>query len=630
MAENHHTAHFGASPAGFPALAVTVLWQVAAALFTMSTPLIAQVGVPNPEPVRYTISFPAPQTHYAEVEAVFPTEGQRTVDLFMPVWTPGSYLVREFARNVEDVKGPAAVMKPAKNRWRIETGGAASVRVTYRVYCREMSVRTNWVDASFALINGAPTFMTLVGGVSRPHEVTVVLPSSWKTSVSGMDEIPGGAAHRYRAADYDTLVDSPILAGNPAIYQFEVDGIPHYLVTEGEGGVWNGKQSAADVEKIVRRYREMWGGLPYRNKYVFLNLLTEAGGGLEHRNSFTAMASRWASRTRKGYIGWLDLVAHEFFHAWNVKRLRPLELGPFDYETENPTRSLWIVEGFTSYYGPLTPERAGLTSRAEFLGTGADTTGSLSALINSLQNTPGRLVQSAEQSSLDAWIKYYRPDENTANSSVSYYTKGAVVAWLLDAKIRRATNDAKSLDDLMRLAFQRYAGERGYTTEQFKVTAAEVAGEPLDDFFRKTVENPGELDYMDALDWFGLRFKQSDPPQNGAARKAWIGVETKVDNGRLLVTRVPRSTPAFDAGVNVDDEILAIDDFRVRADQLAARLENYRSGEHVTLLVSRRDKLTKLELTFGDEPAKWQLELKADATAAQKRHLDNWLGKPEK
>ena len=605
MAENHHSAGFNARGA--------VVLAALAAFAIMTFPLQAQ----QVEPIRYTVSFPAPQTHYAEVAADFPTGGAASIDLFMPVWTPGSYLVREFSRNVEDVKGPGSVTKTTKNRWRVETGGAATVHVTYRVYCREMSVRTNWVEDSFALLNGAPTFMTLVGGIARPHEVTLNLPTAWKVSISGMDEI---AANHYRAPDYDTLVDSPIVAGNPAVYHFDVDGIPHYLVNIGEGGVWDGSRSAADVEKIVRRYREMWGGLPYRNKYVFLNLLTEAGGGLEHRNSFTVMPSRWATRTRKTYLNWLDVASHEYFHAWNVKRLRPVELGPFDYENENPTKSLWIAEGFTEYYGALTVHRTALMSRTEYLEN-------LSSLINTLQTTPGRLESSAEQASFDAWIKLYRPDENTNNVTISYYTKGAIVGWLLDAKIRQATNDKKSLDDLMRLAFQRYSGEHGYTPEQFKALADEVAGTSLGGFFHAAVETPGELDYREALDWFGLRFKPPAPPKEGETRKAWMGAETRVDNGRLIVSRVVRGTPAFDAGLSVDDEILAIGDYRVRADQLAARLENYRPGDHVSLLVARRDKLTTLEITFGEQPGTWQLEVLPNASSGQKKHLEDWLGK---
>src|SRR5580704_15498301 len=297
-------------------------WVTMTAIITTVIASAAELtAAPATEMIRYTVRFPAPQTHYVSVEAVLPTASQPEVEVFMPVWTPGSYLVREFARNIEaiSVTDPAGKALPfsksRKNHWLVTTGGATEIRFSYRVYCREMSVRTNWVEDSFALLNGAPTFMTLVGGLSRPHEVTLELPAAWKTTESGMDEVPGGPPHHYRAPDYDALVDSPILAGNPAVYRFEVDGVPHYLVNEGEGGVWDGPRSAADLEKIVRRYREMWGGLPYRSKYVFLNVLTESGGGLEHRNSFTVMASRWATRTRGAYVSWLNLMSHEYFHA---------------------------------------------------------------------------------------------------------------------------------------------------------------------------------------------------------------------------------------------------------------------------------------------------------------------------
>jgi predicted metalloprotease with PDZ domain len=605
----------------------------------MTTALTSALEVPRAqaeETVRYIVRFPDPQTHYVSVEAVLPAAGVPAVEVFMPVWTPGSYLVRDYARNVEaisvsDSAGKSLVFSKSRtNRWRVETGGAAEIRFSYRVYCREMSVRTNWVEDSFALLNGAPTFVTLVGGLARPHDVRLELPPQWKTTMTGLPEAPDGEAHHYLAPDYDTLVDSPILAGNPSVYRFDVDGIPHFLVNEGEAGVWDGPRSAADTEKIVRQNRAMWGSLPYR-KYVFLNLLTEAGGGLEHRNSVCMMTSRWATRTRRGYLGWLDLAAHEYFHAWNIKRLRPVELGPFDYEKENPTRSLWIAEGITDYYAPLMLRRAGLSSTPEFLGTdNPPSPGSLSAKIATLQSTPGRLVQSAEQSSYDAWIKLYRPDENSVNSSISYYTKGAIVGWLLDTRIRRATGGAKSLDDLMRAAFQEFSGERGFAPDQFKVTAEKVAGTPLGDFFRRTVESTEELDYNEALDWFGLRFKQdaqttAKPGNTGP--KAWMGAETKVDNGRLIVSRVPRESPAFESGLSVDDELIAIDDFRVKADQISQRLENYRPGDTISVLVARRDQLTRVAIKLGEEPKPWQLEIRPDAAEKQKQHLETWLKK---
>lgn len=568
-------------------------------------------------PIRYVLSFPAPHTHYVEVEAVVPTAGRADVELMMAVWTPGSYLVREFARHVEDVSAHAAgrqlsVAKARKNRWRVETAGAAEITVRYRVYAREMSVRTNWVESRFALLNGAPTFLTLVNDHARPHEVRVVLPPGWATTVSPLPRIDG-EPHGYVAADYDTLVDSPLLAGNPALYEFVVGGRPHVLANEGEGGVWDGPRSAADTQRIVEAYLKLWGSLPYE-RYVFFNLITEAGGGLEHGSSTVLMTNRWRTGTRRDYLGWLGLVSHEFFHAWNVKRLRPQELGPFDYEQEVYTRSLWIAEGFTEYYDVLMLRRAGLLTGDEHLEQ-------LSNTIRELQTTPGRAVQSAAQSSFDAWIKQYRPDENTPNSNVSYYTKGGVIGFLLDARIRSATGGRQSLDDVMRLAFARFSGSRGYTQAEFRQVASEVAGTDLSEWFARAVDSTEELTFDEALSYFGLRFRPVEP----RADKGWIGAATKNDAGRLVITQVRRGTPAHAAGLNVDDEILAIGEFRVRADQLDARLERYRPGQVVSVLVARRDQLMRLDVTLGAEPPRaWSLEVSPTLTPEQEARLRAW------
>jgi predicted metalloprotease with PDZ domain len=561
-----------------------------------------------------------PASHYVEIEAIIPTGGQPCVELAMAVWTPGSYLVREYACHLENVRVRTldgtclAVDKSRKNRWRMQTHGADLVQLTYRVYGREMSVRTNWVEADFALLNGAATFLTLVEDPPRPHEVRLILPESWHASVTGLPPASTTEAHAYRAKDFDTLVDSPILAGNPALYAFEVDGKPHYLVNEGEGGVWDGPRSARDVEQIIRAHWQMWGTLPY-DKYVFLNMLTEASGGLEHKNSTVLMASRWHTRTRKNYLDWLSLVSHEFFHVWNGKRLRPIELEPFDYENEAYTKSLWVVEGITSYYTELGLRRAGLCTVDEFLER-------LSRLIERLQTTPGRLVHALEMASYDAWIKLYRPDENSLNTTISYYTKGAVVAWLLDARMQQATAGARTLDDVLRLAYERYAGARGFTPEEFRNVAQDVAGVDLAPWFASVLERTDELDYTDALGWFGLRFT----PPGTAASKAWLGVSTRIDQGRLVVTQLPRHTPAWEAGVNVEDEILAIDEYRVRPEQWDTRLEQYRPGDHVSVLLARRDRLFRCQVTLAAEPRKsWQLEVHPEASSTQRQRLATWL-----
>jgi len=589
------------------------------------------------EPIHYTLSFPSPQTHYVEVEAFFPADDEPDLLLMLPVWTPGSYMVREYSRHVENLVArakdgvPFAIEKTRKNRWLVKSGRDAVI-LSYRVYCHEMGVQTSWIDSSFALINGASVFLTPVGQGMRPHAVSIKRHNIWSKTYTGLEKDPEVRnPDRYLAPDYDTLVDCPIYCGNPKVYEFKVDGKSHYLVNEGEGGIWDGPRSAADVETIVKTHRDFWGSLPY-NKYVFINLLTETGGGLEHKNSTVLMSSRWNTRTKKAYLNWLDLVSHEFFHTWNVKRLRPVELGPFDYENEVNTKSLWIAEGITDYYGRLLVKRAGLCNTEEYLAgrprtrPGADPDEPFGE-IAVLQNTPGRLVQPLEASSYDSWIKYYRRDENTANTGTDYYNKGSIVGFLLDAKIRELTDGKKSLDDVMRLAYSRYSGAKGYTPEEFRALAAEVAGADLGAFFRRALETTDELDFEEAMKWFGLQFKEEKPAKPGDPPKAWLGLQTKTEAGRLLVSQVKRGTPGFEAGFNVGDEILAFDEDRVRAEVWKEKMDHYRPGDQVSVLISRRDRLSRLSAKFEKEPPKrWGLEVDPKADEAKVKRRKSWLG----
>ena len=595
--------------------ATLVLTCAALAVFTASDSLVAQAL----EPIRYTLRFPAPHTHYVEVEASFPTAGRSDVEVYMATWTPGSYLIREYERNVEAVTASAgarklAVEKTRKNRWKITTGGAASVTLRYKVYGREMTVRNNWVESGFAMINGAPTFLTLVERAVRPHEVRIELPALWQSVQTPLMPL-AGAANAFRADDYDTIVDSPIIIGNPVVREFTVDGKKHALVLEGDPSLFDADKAAADVKKIVEAGRAVMGPLLYPH-YYFLNMIVEAGGGLEHKNSFLGMAGRYTTRTHRAYMGWLGLIAHEYFHNWNVKRMRPLELGPFDYENENYVKTLWVAEGFTDYYSEILPRRAAISTKDEFLD-------GLSDSIEAVQTTPGRLVTPVNMASYDTWIKQYRPDENTANVSVNYYPKGAVIAFLLDAKIRKSSNGTRTLDDGMRWTLQRYSGEKGYTAGQFYQVMSEAAGTDLKGWFAKTAESTDELDYTEALEYFGLRFR----PVDTQAGRPTIGAGTRNDAGRLVITSVRRGTPAIAAGLNVDDEILAIDDVRVRADGLGARMDQFKPGDKVSVLVARRDRLAKFDVTLGPEPGRnWRLETIANATVEQKARFTAWAG----
>jgi len=574
-------------------------------------------------PIRYVVRIADARAHLVDVEATVPTGGRAQLELMMPVWAPGSYLIREFARQVEwavasDPHGGSLVVeRVAKNRWRVNTDGTDRVTFRYRLYAREMSVRTNWVDADFALLNGAATFVTLADGVARPHEVSLILPAGWLRSVTALPARPD-APHEYVAADFDTLVDSPIVAGNPRIREFAVDGVPHALVTVGGEGLFDEEVAARDLERVVREHRRMWRGLPY-TRYLFLNLLTEGRGGLEHRDSCAIMASRWATRTRTAYLAWLELASHEFFHVWNAKRLRPVELGPFNYEAENYTRSLWVVEGITDYYGDLAVCRAGLSTTAEYLDH-------LSHQLETLQTTPGRLAQPVDRASMDTWIRFYRPDENSPNVSISYYVKGHVMAWLLDARIRQLTEGAASLEDVMRAAYADYAGERGFTLDQFHAVAERVAGVSLADFRAATETSLAELDYAPALATLGLRFARPAAPAAGAPVSAHLGISTRIDQGRLVVTGVTRGTAAYMAGVDADDELVGVDDYRIPVDGLADRLTQYRPGETVVLLVARRERLLRLPVTLAAAPTRmWTLEADPGASEEAVRERHAWL-----
>ena len=567
-------------------------------------------------PVRYTVRIPAPATHYLEVEGSYPAAGGRPLELMLPVWTPGSYLVREFARNVEEVQATTAsgaslgIRKTAKNRWTIDAPPAGRVTVRYRVYAHERAGRLDWVESDFGLLNGAPTFITLAERAHRPHEVQLVLPAGWRRSVTALPAARDGAPHHYVAADYDELVDSPIVVGNPQVRRFDVLGVSHALVNVGDSTGWNTDRAVADLTRIVRAEYQLWGLLPYPH-YTFFNLLVTSYDGIEHKNSTVLLARRTSTTNDTLYHEWLGLATHEFTHAWNVKRLRPVALGPFDYERENHTRSLWIAEGVTDYYSWLLPPRAGAATRAQAL---ADMSGAIGAL----QAQPGRFVQPVAEASYDAWIKQYRPDENSVNTSISYYTKGSVVGLLLDARIRHLTDGARSLDDVMRAAYARYSGARGYTPAEFQAVASAVAAHDLGDFFHRALETTAELDYAELLDWYGLRFL----PSRADTGRASLGVEVEGANGRWTVGVIRRDTPAYGSGLDTGDELLAIDGARPGAGGVEALLAAHRPGDRVTLLVSRLGETRTVPVTLGAVRGDaWQLAERGDASPAQRAHL---------
>ena len=464
------------------------------------------------EPIVYTVKVVAPETHYLEIRATYPTKGREVIDLMMPVWSPGFYRVENYASLVEDLSARSPrdgralmVERPRLNRWRIRVAGAATVEVTYRLLCEGRSVTTNTVSENLLVLNPAAALITVASDLHRPHEVRLELPEGWKPARSGLPAARAGTPNRFMARDYDTLVDGPILAGDLTVREFTVGGVKHQLVDAGTRGPWDAALGARDLEKIVRETRDYWGVLPF-GRYVFLNVFRKGGGGLEHGNSTLLTSS---PDMKAPTLRWLSFVGHEYFHAFNVKRLRPIELGPFDYEKPPSTSSLWISEGLTTYGADLVVVRAGLCTTGEFLTL-------LSNNIATLQGSPGRLKQTLEQASLDVWNSGTSGVGRDPLNLVSYYVKGPVVGFVLDAKIQRASGGKKSLQDVMRLAYRRYSGARGFTADEFRKTAEAVAKTDLAGSFRSWLASTEEIDYEEALDWFGLKFTNET-----GSKEAW-------------------------------------------------------------------------------------------------------------
>ena len=373
----------------------------------------------------------------------------------------------------------------------------------------------------------------------------------------------------------------------------------------------------------------MMGESPYRDYTFLLLLAASGGGGLEHLNSTSLTWRRFGFSTSDDYLNLSGLVAHEFFHLWNVKRIRPDALGPFDYTRENYTRLLWVAEGVTSYYEAVFPRRAGLMTDRQYLdGRARD--------IQALQNTPGRLEQSAEESSFDAWIKYYRPDENSVNSSVSYYDKGAILGMLLDLEIRRRSNNSHSLDDVMRALYNDYFKRgRNYTPEDFQREAERAAGTSLEEFFKAYVRGREELDYNAALEWVGLRLdtSASNNARAVASESGYIyplgATVAQDDEQRLIVRNVHAGEPAYEQGLNAGDQIVAVDGYRATRDFLVARVGDKKPGDTITLTIFRADELRTFPFKLGARTVvPYRIVPVASPTEQQRRNYQAWLGSP--
>lgn len=619
--------------------------------------------------ITYTIAMPKPHTHLYELQIDVPGLREPYTDFVLPSWTPGSYMIREYARHVQAFTAEANGIglpwhKVAKDTWRVATKSQPQITVRYQIYAYELTVRTSHLDGSHGYFNGTTVFMYIPGRTNESISVQIETPEQWQvatgleptgaphlvvsnTAISVADKQPSRFTMRrwpFTAHDYDELVDCPVECGTHRLLAFDVDGIKHQIALWGHGNE-DEERIVADTQKIVETQRDLFGGLPYKHYTFILHLVDGRGGGLEHRNSVTNMVDRWTFQPQKSYERFLALQSHEFFHIWNVKRIRAEPLGPFDYRHENYTRLLWAMEGITSYYDELLLVRAGLMTPERYLEKLADE-------ILNLQSQPGRHLQSLEQSSFDAWIKLYRPDENSINSSISYYLKGSLVALLLDLEIRRYTGGERSLDDVMRYLNQIYGdatasafyaapgipeGSGLLAAVEEVVASADWRAEdssPFPEFFARYISGTDELDYERSFGHAGLKLEwgYKDPfnNTNNDPAPAWLGLNTKSEDGRTLVASVRADGPAYAAGIYAGDELLALEGIRIDETRLKDRLAERAPGRTVTITLFRRDELHHVAVTLAPAPHdKLQLVPNEPREALQERIYREWLGQYE-
>jgi len=570
--------------------------------------------------ITFRLSFPERQTHYVHIDMhIQGFSTQKQLDIKMPVWAPGSYLIREYAKNVErfsvqDEQGIAILHeKTDKNTWRIWTEGQ-DVHIRYSVYAFERSVRTSFIDAQHAFLSPVGIFFYIDGYLTHPAHIMIDLPPTWSKVSSGLPRI---AEQTFYTENFDILYDSPIEVGNQDTWLFDVDGTLHECCMVGKAD-YDRDQLTADITAIVQEENKIWGSNP-NDYYLFITHHSQSGsGGLEHLNSTVLATPRFHYANPVTYKAYLSLVAHEYFHLWNVKRLRPKALGPFNYNVENYTTALWIMEGFTAYYDNLIIRRCGFYDEKEYLQQ-------LAQDFNTVYNRPGYTLQSAAAASFDAWIKQYRPDENSHNTSISYYNKGAMLAAALDTKIIAHTEGHRRLDDVVRAAYEKFylIENRGFEEAEFQRLAEEIVGTDLSDIFRAAHELV-ELDYNRYFHAVGYELIDS----NQENKTLSLGIKTVNNDTRVIIKNIDRDSAAWQAGLSVDDELIAINDHRIDGNGKAIDhvLATVQAGDEIRMIVARDGIIEYIPVTLQYANKKsFVIQRMESASDEQRRLGDIWL-----
>ncbi|MHA2252507.1 MAG: M61 family metallopeptidase [Candidatus Kariarchaeaceae archaeon] len=560
--------------------------------------------------ILYEIYVEKLNEHLVDVKLIFDVEWDSPI-LEMPSWTPGSYLIRDYARHLQEFSirdeqnNSIGSVKTRKNAWKVHAKSGQKIFVHYRIYAFELTVRTSYLDNRKALLTPSSLFMYMKSKDNLKHtknyeiNLSIHAPEDWLVFTS-LRKVNGD----YKCTNYDELVDSPICMGIPEIvdhYSYVVEEkdnkkIPCEVVIIGDKGNHNIEDFASDLQKIQNDAIDMFGELPYDRYYWLLYIVGQGGGGLEHKYSNCSIIPRWYFQKGKNYTRLLSLEAHEHFHVYNIKRIRPAQLGPFDYSNEVYTRTLWVAEGLTSFYDKLVLARTGLISQEEYWEL-------IAKNIQDLYGTPGRFKTSLSDASFNAWIKLYKPDENTFNSYVSYYLKGGIVGLMLDLEIREQTKWVNSLDSFFKHMYQNYKEKphKGFNEHLFKDLVQDYTRTNLDQFWEKYIDGTDKIDINYYLRLIGMNLvfdtKSTDK---------WIGLRFKEKS--MIVEKVIAESPAMIGGIYPRDEIIGINGFRASNGGLNKVLANIEPKETVQILLIRDDKILSVDIQPSEPiPDKYEI-----------------------
>jgi len=582
-----------------------------AAIFTVASFALAKQSDVT---MTFTVSMEEPNTHYYHV--VFRCEGikEESIDFKMPVWTPGYYRIMDFAENVsefiaEDGDGKELVWeKPVKNTWRVKGGEAENITISYNVYAFGRSVADSFFNEDKAYISPAAVFMYVAGRLKNPVTVTIKPYKNFKKISTGLDPVEG-KENTFAAPNFDVLYDCPIFVDNQEIISFEVQGIPHRVAIYEPNEPDRGKLVSV-LTRMIKSAVSVVGEVPYKH-YTFI-MMGDGLGGLEHRNSMAVFSNVPELEDPNDYKGWLSFITHEFFHLYNVKRIRPIALGPFDYDKGSKTNMLWFAEGGTVYYEYIILNRAGFMGRSEVLDR-------FCGCIRGYENSPGNRLQSVAESSYEAFTQPFFGGRDT----VSYYDKGAALCMLLDLKIRGETKNERSLDDVMRTLYRKYYKElkRGFTDDEFQQVCEEIAGTSLAEFFEH-VTTVKEIDYPKYLGCAGLQIEPSrELPE------VYLGARTRQMDGSAIIVRVEWDSPAEKAGLNEEDEIIALDGKRINSQERIEKIiKSKRKGEKVRILICRDDMVSEVEAVLDNKIERsFNIKPIAQPNRLQSEILNDWL-----